>query len=106
MFLLDMVQAGITNVKEIKKSPNYYVDTFLCKKLGAKPVSSDRSFYPLNDDIHNHIGKAKRALELSRYDQDNLRLKIEEWKKNNPQSSFFSDHIMTPLIQNRPVRTA
>ena len=28
-----------------------------------------RSFYPVNDDIHNHIGKAKRALELSRYDQ-------------------------------------
>ena len=81
-----MVQAGITNVKEIKKSLKYYVDTFLCKKLGAKPVSSDRSFYPLNDDIHNHIGKAKRALELSRYDQDNLRLKIEEWKN---QSSFF-----------------
>ena len=46
-------------------------------------------FYPLNDDIHNHIGKAKRMLELSRYDQDNPRLKIEEWKKNNPQSSFF-----------------
>ena len=28
--ILDMVQAGITNVKEIKKSLKYCVDTFLC----------------------------------------------------------------------------
>jgi hypothetical protein len=28
-------------------------------------------------------------LELSRFDQDNLRLKIEEWRKKYPQSSFF-----------------
>ena len=87
--IVDMVQSGITDVKEIKCSLKYYVNTSLCKKLGANPVPGDRAFYPLSDDIRNHVTKAKRAFQLSRYDQDNLRLKIEEWRKKNPQSSFF-----------------
>ena len=29
------------------------------------------------------------ALELSKFDQQNLQLKIEEWKTSNPYSSFF-----------------
>ncbi len=33
--------------------------------------------------------KAKRTLELSKLDQENLCLKVEEWQKTSPQSSFF-----------------
>ena len=29
-------------------------------------------------------------MELSKYDQENLRLKIDEWKKENPKSFFSS----------------
>ena len=84
-----MVQAGITDVTEIKHALKYYVENTLSKEIGRKPIPGDRAFYPLNDDIRNHVSKAKRALELSKYDQENLRLKLEEWEKNNPQSHFF-----------------
>lgn len=87
--IVDMVRAGMTDIPEVKRSLKYYVDTVLANKLGAKPVPGDRAFYPTNLDIRNHVGKAKRALELSKYDQENLRLKIEEWKKYNVHSSFF-----------------
>ncbi len=46
-------------------------------------------------DIKNHICKAKRALELSKIDQENLRLKVEEWKKSSPSSS----HFFRPYVQ-------
>jgi hypothetical protein len=50
-----MVRSGITDVKEIKHSLKYYVSTSLCKKIGATPVPGDRAFYPLSDDIRNHV---------------------------------------------------
>ncbi len=35
------------------------------------------------------IGLIKRALELSKLDQENLRLKIKEWEANDLESTFF-----------------
>ena len=49
-------------------------------------MPGDRAFYPLHEDIRNHVSKAKKALELSKFDQQNLQLKI---KASNPDSSFF-----------------
>ena len=37
----------------------------------------------------NHISKAKRAIDLSKFDQENLRLKVDEWQKGNLTSSFY-----------------
>lgn len=87
--IVNMVEAGITDPTEIKHSLRYYVANYLSKEIGTKPHPGDRSFYPLNEDVSNHVSKAKRALDLSKYDQENLRLKIEQWQKDNPQSSFF-----------------
>jgi len=42
-----------------------------------------------------HAGKAKRTLELSRLDQENLRLKVEKWQKSSPESSFFFRPFLT-----------
>ena len=39
-------------------------------------------------NIRNHVYKAKRASQLSKLDQENLQLKIEEWKKLTLQSHF------------------
>lgn len=52
-------------------------------------MAGDRAFYPLNKDTNNHVSLAKIALELSKFDQQNLQLKIEEWKTSNPDFSFF-----------------
>ena len=87
--ILEMVTSGITDTAEVRRSLKYYVDNFLCKDIGQKPHPHDRAFYPLKQDIMNHISMAKRAIDLSTFDQENLRLKVEEWKKGNPTSSFY-----------------
>ena len=40
-------------------------------------------------DLKNHIYKAKRALELSKLDQHNLKLKLQEWESSHPDSTFY-----------------
>ena len=45
--------------------------------------------------LKNHVVNAKRALELSKLDQENLRLKIEAWLKDSPQST----HYFRPYIK-------
>jgi len=70
--IVDMVEAGITDTTETKHTLKYYVGNSLSKEIGRKPCAGDRAFYPLNEDIRNHVGKAKRALELSKYVQENL----------------------------------
>ena len=69
--IVELVEAGVADTNEIKK---HFVNKNLSQKLGRKPLPGDRAFYPHNEDIRNHISKAKRALELSKYDQENLRL--------------------------------
>jgi len=43
---------------------------------------------PTNTDIRNHVYKAQQACQLSKLDQENLQLKIEQWQKQTPQSHF------------------
>ena len=87
--ITEMVQSGITEIAEVKRSLKYYVDGILSDQLGHKPVTHDRAFYLLNIDIHNHICMAKKALDLSKFDQKSLELKIDEWKKTQPDSQFY-----------------
>ena len=63
--ILEMVKSGICDTSEIKRSLKHYVDVILTKDLNKKPMPGDRAFYPLHEDIRNHVSKAKKALELS-----------------------------------------
>ena len=87
--ITEMVTSGIADTTEVRRSLRYYVDNFLCKDIGQKPHPHDRAFCPLKQDIMNHISMVKRAIDLSTFDQENLRLKVEKWKKGNPTSSFY-----------------
>lgn len=62
--ITEIVHSGITETAEVKRLLKYYVDSILCKELGQKPALYDRSFYPLNSDIRNHVYMAKKALDL------------------------------------------
>ena len=44
------------------------------------PSDTNGAYYSTNTDIKNHIYTAKRAQQLSKVDQDNLKLKIGQWK--------------------------
>lgn len=89
--ITEMVHSGITETAEVKRSLKYYlyVDSIVSKELRQKPALCDRAFYPLNSDIRNHICMAKKALDLSKFDQENLKLKIDEWKRTKSHSQFY-----------------
>ena len=83
-----MVQSGITDSTKVKRSLKCYVDTILAVELGQKPQLYDRAFYPSSADIRNHIYMARKVMDLSKFDQENLQLKIDKWKAARPMSSF------------------
>ena len=84
----ELVAEGLTDPYEVRKALRYYVSSVICAN-SSSPDTDDRAYYPTIRDLRNHIYKAKKSLELSKLDQENLRLKIEEWKKCKPDSVFF-----------------
>ena len=85
--IYELVSEGITDTQEVKRALKHYTLNVLCPE--QKPELTDRAYYPPSVDIRNHIYKAQQACQLSKLDQENLRLKIEMWKKQSPQSHFY-----------------
>ena len=54
-----------------------------------RPSTLNRSFYPANTDIINHIYKAVNEQKLSKLDQVNLQKMINEWTSKKPTSKFY-----------------
>ena len=97
----ELVASGITCVQEVRKMLWNYVQHTISTELNLTPSVTDRSFYPMPCDIRNHISKAKKALELSKLDQENLKLKIEDWKRSSPSSNhFFRPYIKKSDLKN------
>ena len=69
---------GIRNVKEMQRALWLYVktDLFIYEKL--TPLNS-RLFFPEERDIRNHIYNATSQLRMSKKDQENVSLLIENW---------------------------
>ena len=55
----------------------------------AIPPSTSRRFHPKKKDIRNHMYIAATKLRLSKLDQENLALKVEEWKTQNPNDMIY-----------------
>lgn len=49
----------------------------------------ERAFYPLSKDIKNHVHKAIASGTLSALDQENLKKKIEEWRREKDCNRHF-----------------
>ena len=64
---------GMIDRYEVSKALKHYVTTVLCTSSN-NPDPDDRAYYPT---IRDHIYKAKKALELSKLDQQTLQFKIE-----------------------------
>ena len=63
-------------------------------QLGIFPPDKlDRAFNPTKDDIRNHIHFAMRAIELSKFDQDNLQKKIEVESSITTRKQFFRPFV-------------
>lgn len=83
-----LVGEGTAEVQEVKRALRHYVLHVLFPDPSNRPDETNRAYYPTNTDIKNHVYSAKRAQELSKLDQDNLSLKIEQWKGENPSTMF------------------
>ena len=66
----DIVDSGITNITDIKRSLRWYVQNEFAEKFGAPPKNTNRSLYPTDNDIRNHVYIAKKAMEFSKLDQE------------------------------------
>ena len=81
---------GVTQWQEVNKLLTYHVENILFPDSTAlRPSILNRSFYPTNKDIMNHIYKAITKHKLSKLDQVNLQRMIDEWTKKDPTSKFF-----------------
>ena len=82
-----LVGEGIRNVKEMQRALRLYVKTDLFADQQLPPLNS-RRFFPEERDIRNHIYNATSQLRMSKVDQENVLLLIENWQKNK-QDTFF-----------------
>ena len=82
----DLVKEGITEVHEVKRSLHLFVKTDMRTN---PPSESNRSYYPTNTDIRNHIDAAKAAIQLSKFDQISLKAMYKEWTKERKQGKYF-----------------
>ena len=83
----EIVADGITDIPPVRSLLRHYVMHDLCKDNPPNP--NDRAYFPLDNDLRNHIYMAKRAIQLSCLDQENAMLKIEQWRKTEPESTHF-----------------
>ena len=89
----EIVADGITDIPQVRSLLRHYVMHDLCKDNPPNP--NNRAYFPLDNDLRNHIYMAKRALQLSCIDQENAMLKIEQWRKTDPDST----HFFRPFIE-------
>ena len=87
--ITEMVLDGITNTAEVKRSLQFYTNTILASQVGIKFSKQNRAFYPTSIDIHNHIYAAKKTLELSKLDQENVRQMVEQHNRKILPHHFF-----------------
>ena len=55
----------------------------------TKPQLTDQTYFPTTVDVHNHVYKSQCVCHLSKLDQENLQLKVDQLRKDSPGSSFF-----------------
>lgn len=89
----DLVREGSVDANEVQRSLREYVRN---RCSVSKPSFTDRAYYPTVNDIRNHMYKAKIALQLSKFDQENLALKMKEWSMSHSDDS----HFFRPFIKN------
>ena len=82
------VGEGIRSVDEMERVIKLYVKTELFTKENIPPPES-RRFFQLTRDIRNHIYSATNKLRMSKIDQENLHMKVLEWKRKSPKDHFY-----------------
>ena len=86
--IAELVDAGVTSVKEMKRHLEYYVRKELFPGR-TKPYHSNRRFYPKKCVIRNKMYKVYIKKYFSKIDQENLSEIVKNWQNENPFDKFF-----------------
>ena len=100
----ELVLQGITDSNEVRRALKFHVKHHLSKIEGIQPSDSDRSYFPTSRDIQHHIYNAKKQIELSALDQENLTLKIQQWKAEKSDSLFYFRPYRVRDVENSCTR--
>ena len=84
----ELVGEGVQNVREMARHIRIYVKNDLFRG-SLIPSSANRRFNPTLKDIRNQMYKATVKHKLSKLDQANLDLKVQERKEQQPNDNFF-----------------
>ena len=91
----ELVSVAVTNIMEIKRGLRLHVKEVISKQLETTPDYTNRSLFPTDSDISNHVYLAKTALAFSKLDQDNLNQHLLQWQKNgNGPTTFFRPYVL------------
>ena len=84
----ELHRIGVKTVEEVKRHlNNYVVNTLFAGKQA--PSISRRRYFPTTNDICNILNAQRSGNRKATDDQENLRLKCEKWKEENPEDSIF-----------------
>ncbi|XP_066925584.1 uncharacterized protein [Clytia hemisphaerica] len=86
--IYQLAEKGIRRTKEIQG----HLETFLEKELfrdKQMPSKDNRRYYPKKTDIRSYVYRAAMKLRFSKVDQEELDHRVKEWKKEQPEDSFF-----------------
>lgn len=84
----ELVGEGVRQVKEMMRHIQIFVKNELFRDEQVPPLSN-RRFHPLENDIRNHMYIAAVKLRFAKLDQENLALKVDQWKKDYPADKFY-----------------
>ena len=84
----DLVGEGVRNIGEMKRHLKIYVKETLFNGQ-EQPNRNNRRYFPRMKTIRNHMYNATVRSRLSALDQDNVKLLIDNWTKENPEDNFF-----------------
>ncbi len=84
----ELVGSGVAGIGEMKRALQTYISSILFRSRQL-PISTDRSYYPTDQDLRNHIYIAKMKLRRSKIDLENLQMKMDEWETQIPEDKFF-----------------
>ncbi len=86
----EIVREGTTDVDTVRKLLKCRIKQ---EVRDCPPDALDRAYNPSKDDIRNHVNAARRAIELSKFDQENFQAKVKEWQKTTAK------HFFRPFIK-------
>ena len=87
--IYQLVGEGVRQVREMERHVKIFVKNEMFRNE-VMPSVVNRRFHPQRKDIRNHMYHATVKNRLAKLDQENLNLKIKEWKVQSPSDLFFS----------------